>query len=142
MSEQNINIYRKKYFIQLVPISFLRQSEEVNIDAVNLLSENIHSEGTWKTAIPVEKESGWVMDGNHRLRVAHNLGLKYIPVIRLQYGDPRVSVHRWANGSLYPLDQLINEIKQRVLLPFKTTKHLFNPGLPQIKMSLDRLRVD
>lgn len=140
MSVQNVRGSLENYVVRLEKISSLRQSEEVNNETVSSLSEDILSEGIWTTVIPAEWESGWIMDGNHRLNVARHLGLRYLPVIRLRYDDPRVSVLRWDSGKPYPVSQLRSEIQSSLLLPFKTTKHLFNPLLPDVRVSLDKLR--
>ncbi|GAA3592175.1 hypothetical protein GCM10023078_19790 [Gibbsiella greigii] len=140
MPKQKITKSDVNYVIKIEKTSTLRQSEEVSREAVSFLSENILSEGIWKTVIPAEWNTGWVMDGNHRLSVARYLGLTYLPVVRLHYDDPRVRVLRWDNCEPYPMHQLRCEIQSSILLPFKTTKHLFNPLLPDIRMVLDELR--
>ncbi|MBS0969381.1 MULTISPECIES: ParB N-terminal domain-containing protein [Yersiniaceae] len=129
------------YIVQLEKITCLRQSEEISSEAVKGLSARILCEGIWTTVIPVEWASGWVMDGNHRLNVARHLGLTHLPVVRLRYDDPRVSVLRWDNETPYPTTQISAEIARRVLLPFKTTKHRFSPLLPEVRISLNELRI-
>jgi len=58
------------YCVALKPVSFLRASEIVDEGDVCRLAVAIRNAGDWTTPIPIEKESGIVMDGNHRLRAA------------------------------------------------------------------------
>jgi len=128
------------YIIRLEEVACLQQSEEVSQEAVEALSDNIRRGGFWTTVIPAEMASGWIMDGNHRLNAARYLELKYIPVVRLHYDDPRVSVLRWDNDQPYPLEQVNHEARRGALLPFKTTRHRFNPLLPDVNVALDILK--
>lgn len=86
------------YGIAVLPISFFRQSEEVDIEGVWVLTDRIVSDGCWLAPIPVEASHGIVMDGNHRLRAALCLGLKRLPCIPLCYGDARICVRDWNSG--------------------------------------------
>ncbi|WP_336750066.1 ParB N-terminal domain-containing protein [Pantoea vagans] len=128
------------YIIRLEEVVSLQQSEEVSQEGVKALTDAIREEGVWTTIIPAEMTSGWVMDGNHRLNAAKYLGLKYVPVVRLSYNDPRVSVLRWDNDQPYPLDQVEREAQRGLMLPYKTTRHRFIPLLPHVSVPLDALR--
>ncbi len=140
MFENRETMSSPAYVILFEEVACLRQSEEVSREAVKTLSDIIMGEGVWTTVIPAEMASSWVMDGNHRLNVARYLGLKYLPVVRLSYEDPRVSVLRWDNDKPYPLDQIDHRVKSGLLLPFKTTRHRFDPLLPVVEIPLDVLR--
>ncbi|PHM22207.1 transcriptional regulator [Xenorhabdus ehlersii] len=132
-------ISEKSYHIDFELVENLIQSEEVNIFMVEKLLENIKSEGAWKSVLPIEYESRWIMDGNHRLNVAYRLGLLFIPVVRLKYNDHRVKVYNWENDKLYCIDNLSREIESKKILPYKTTRHLFEPLLPDVNFNLNTL---
>ncbi len=132
-------ISNKHYNVQLTLVSDLLQSEESCNETVSKLCKKIIDDGTWKTVIPAEWSSGWVMDGNHRLNVAKKLGLKYLPIVRLHYDDPRVNVLCWDNGKKYSMNQLQIDINSGILLPYKTTKHIFTPQLPKVSIPLNAL---
>ena len=80
------------------------------------------------------------MDGNHRLRAAHLLGLRRLPCVLLDYADPRVSVACWRSGR--PLDPqgIVAALAGRELLPAKSTRHRFDPPLPATRIELALLR--
>ncbi|MCA6220779.1 ParB N-terminal domain-containing protein [Photorhabdus antumapuensis] len=129
----------KEYEVSFEKVSSLRQSEEVDSAAVKYLSDGIVENGIWNTVIPTEYNSGWIMDGNHRYNVAKNLGLKYLPVAKLCYTDTRVSVLNWKSGESFCLKSIGKCIKEGRVLPYKTTKHIFYPALPEISIPLDML---
>lgn len=130
----------KIYSYQLEEIEKLRPTEQVDKNAVLHLAEKITKQGVWTTALPIEAENGYVMDGNHRLQAALLLNLKRVPVIRLCYSDARVSLNRWTDGLPFCSTELLCLLKSNELLPYKTTKHAFTPELPKITIDLQSLR--
>ncbi|WP_224079225.1 ParB N-terminal domain-containing protein [Cupriavidus laharis] len=129
-----------RYVVTLQPVSFFRQSEQVDIEGVWMLTELIASDGCWLTPIPVEASHGIVMDGNHRLRAAMRLGLKRLPCIPLRYGDPRVCVRDWNSGEPFDTGCILRTVTCGGLLPHKSTRHFFEPSLPVTSIPLGRLR--
>jgi hypothetical protein len=128
------------YCVALKPIAFFLPSEEVDERDVHRLAAVIREADSWTTPIPVEKETGIIMDGNHRARAAALLGLRYLPCVLLDYQDPRVSVTHWQTGAPF----CINSIRRRILqdkglFPYKTTRHRFAPVLPATEIQLSAL---
>uniref|UniRef100_Q46UY9 Transcriptional regulator n=2 Tax=Burkholderiaceae TaxID=119060 RepID=Q46UY9_CUPPJ len=128
------------YGIAVLPISFFRQSEEVDMEGVWILTELIASDGCWLAPIPVEASHGIVMDGNHRLRAAMRLGLKCLPCIPLCYGDARICVRDWHSGEPFDTRCILHTVAAGALLPHKSTRHFFEPSLPRTSIPLERLR--
>jgi len=128
------------YCVALRPVSFLRASEMVDEDHVCRLAVAIREAGDWTTPIPVEKQTGIVMDGNHRLRAAAMLGLRYLPCVLLDYRDPRVSVTHWQTGEPFCVRRICKRIlRDQLLFPYKTTRHRFAPMLPRTEIPLSLL---
>lgn len=128
------------YCVAVKPVSFLRQSEMVDEGHVKGLAAVIRETGAWTTPIPVERNTGIVMDGNHRLRAAAMLGLRYLPCVPLDYLDERVSVTHWWTDTPFNVACIGRRIlEDRALLPYKTTRHRFAPALPRTEISLDLL---
>lgn len=128
------------YCVALKPMSFLRASEMVDANHVCRLAEVIRDAGDWTTPVPVEKESGIVMDGNHRLCAAAMLGLRYLPCVLLDYDDPRVSVTDWQTGEPFCAGHICTRIlRDKLLFPYKTTRHRFAPVLPRTEIPLSLL---
>ena len=126
------------YGIALRPLSSLRQSEKVDFEGVWLLADLIAGEGCWRKPIVVETTQGIIMDGNHRLRAAMRLGLRAVPCILLRYDDARV--RDWNTGEPFEIARIFRTIAAGALFPYKTTRHFFEPRLPDTVVPLARLR--
>lgn len=124
------------YCVSVKPIDFFQASEEVDEAAVASLVHTILESGVWKAPVPVEASSGIVMDGNHRVRAALLLGLRYLPCVLLRYDDSRVTVHDWKAGTVFDVEEIRRKVGNRQLLAYKTTRHSFNPPLPRSEIPL------
>jgi hypothetical protein len=127
------------YLLAVRPLAFFRPSEEVNDVQVEALMAHVQRDGIWTAPLPVEMASGLVMDGNHRLRAAQRLGLKRLPCVPLSYDDPRVAVSCWKTGRAYCADEVRQLGRGEVVLPYKTTRHRFNPPLPGTEIPIKLL---
>ena len=128
-----------KYLVVLTDIATIRPSEEVDEASVVQLAERIASQAMWIAPIPIEKATGVVMDGNHRVRAGRLLGLTHLPCIHLDYADPRVSVLDWNTGSPFQVETIFHAISEDRILPYKSTKHSFDPPLPTTRIPLTTL---
>lgn len=127
------------YVVELRPPGFFRASEDIDRAAARLLARQIRQAGFWTTPIPVDLDTGIVMDGNHRLRAALHLGLGAIPCVPLRYDDRRIAVECWHTGlALAPAD-IVRKVLANGRLPYKSTRHRFSPALPQIRIALTDL---
>ncbi|CBJ40077.1 putative transcriptional regulators (plasmid) [Ralstonia solanacearum CMR15] len=125
------------YCVALRPTAFFMPSEEVDADHVRRLADAIRATGLWTTPIPIERDTGIVMDGNHRIRAAALLGLHHLPCVLLDYADPRVSVTHWESGAPFSVASIRQRIvAERRLFPYKTTRHRFAPALPCTEIPL------
>ncbi|AEG72052.1 ParB N-terminal domain-containing protein [Ralstonia solanacearum] len=125
------------YCVALRPTTFFKPSEEVDADHVRRLADTIRATGLWTTPIPIERETGIVMDGNHRIRAAALLGLHHLPCVLLDYADPRVSVTHWGSGAPFSVAGIRQRIvAERRIFPYKTTRHRFAPALPSTEIPL------
>ncbi|AXW63782.1 transcriptional regulator (plasmid) [Ralstonia solanacearum] len=125
------------YCVALRPAAFFMPSEEVDADHVRRLADTIRATGLWTTPIPIERDTGIVMDGNHRVRAAALLGLHHLPCVLLDYADPRVSVTHWSSGAPFSIASIRQRIvAERRLFPYKTTRHRFAPALPGTEIPL------
>jgi len=127
------------YQISLRPLCEVLQSEHVDPANVESVRQSIVRAGHWLEPIIVERSRGIVMDGNHRLNAALQLGLKRVPCIQLDYADPRVRVRHWQTGQAFEVARIFTTIERGELFPYKTTRHAFYPALPVIAIPLERL---
>jgi hypothetical protein len=130
------------YVVAVRPIEFFRPSEEVDAMHVRRLADEVLRSGTWLAPLPVEAGTGLVMDGNHRLHVARLLGLRRLPCVLLRYGDRRLRVRCWKTGRPFSTDELNELAALAEVLPYKTTRHSFDPPLPETEIPLSLLGGD
>jgi hypothetical protein len=114
------------YKMELILVSKIRPSELTNDDAVLALADQISNEGIWRSVLPVEDMTYLVMDGNHRLKVASILGIS--------------SVSDWNSGRPLSMASLTAMFQDHDILPFKSTRHRFDPALPIVAFPLLELR--
>lgn len=130
------------YQIEIRPITFFRESEEIDQVAVQRLAELIRETGHWTMPIPVCLATGIVLDGNHRLSAARHLNLRSVPCIPLCYEDPRITIECWNTGVPLRPAELVQQILSYGNLPYKTTRHTFSPALPTSHIPLAALAKD
>ncbi|WP_071882835.1 ParB N-terminal domain-containing protein [Chania multitudinisentens] len=128
------------YDVVLCPLTLIRPSEEVNKQHVEYLADTITLCQRWVAPVPIERQTGIIMDGNHRYQAAHRLELMCIPCIMLDYSDKRVRVYHWCSGKPFCPDK----IRQHIIdcgkvFPYKTTRHQFSPPLPTVEFDLQQL---
>lgn len=127
--------------VNLKELSFFRASEEVDMSEVLNLASNILACGMWTAPIPVDKETGIVMDGNHRLHAAALLGLSHVPCYLLSYCSSRVTVLDHTSGEIFDTSIVYRTVlHEKRILPYKSTRHLFSPPLPSTRIVLSMLR--
>jgi hypothetical protein len=127
------------YQIEIRPITFFRESEEIDQVAMQRLAELIRETGYWTVPIPVCLATGIVMDGNHRLSAARHLNLRSVPCIPLCYEDPRIAIECWNTGVPLRPAEIVQQILTDGTLPYKTTRHMFSPVLPNSNIPLAAL---
>lgn len=130
----------RTYTVEVTRINFLQASEAIDTRHAQQLAQTISEQQAWCLPIPIERCSGLVMDGNHRLFAARLLGLSHVPCVLLDYTDSRVNVRHWATDQAFDLEALYRAIGAGQLLPYKTTRHAFAPALPSINVPLADLR--
>lgn len=129
------------YCVAIKPISFFRSSEDVDESDVKRLAAIISDADVWTTPIPIDIDTGIIMDGNHRASAAALLRLSHVPCVLLSYRDPRVRVMHWQTGEPFCVDRIYRSIlTDRQIFPYKTTRHLFAPALPNTEIQLAVLR--
>jgi choline kinase len=109
--------------IELVAPSELRHIEGFDAKRVTELASKISTEGVWTKPLYIEKTHGLVLDGQHRLEVALQLGLSRIPVQRFDYRD--VAVWTLRKEEAVDVDTVIRRATAGDIYPYKTVKHKF-----------------
>jgi hypothetical protein len=126
--------------IVLRPVLDLRATEETDPPHADAVASLILRAGVWTTPVCIERETGAVMDGHHRLAAAHRLGLQMIPVVPLTYDQ--VELQAWRSGFEVSPIEIVRRALAGDLYPPKTTRHLFPEALPTCLVPLARLRLE
>ena len=125
--------------LRLLDLRIILETEEHDYDDMCNLAESITNLGFWIVPIVVEYSTFAIMDGHHRFNAAKKLGLKRIPCILMDYKRSGVTLLSWRpeiNISVKDIFLMISEGKK---YPYKTTRHIFNPSIDEIKIPLDLL---
>ncbi|MCP3721147.1 ParB N-terminal domain-containing protein [Paraburkholderia sp. CNPSo 3281] len=128
------------YTIDILPVSQLRPSENINVPRAQTLGKSIAETGQWTTPILVEHRHFIIMDGHHRYFCAKELDLSFVPCILLSYDDPNLNVTYWDNPAPVVIDRIIHAGLSGNLMSFKTTRHALNGTLPNCAIALNDLR--
>jgi diaminopimelate decarboxylase len=113
-------------------------TEEVDPVRVAELQAQILRAGCWEVPITVERDALCVMDGHHRLAVAEALQLPLVPVLLLDYSAVRVE--SWRPGETITPARILEMARSGRKFPCKTTRHIFDQGLPNCNLPLESLR--
>ena len=124
--------------VRLLSPTCLIPTEEVDPDRVAELQSQILCTGRWTVPITVERDALFVMDGHHRLAVAHRMDLPLVPVLLLDYSTVRVE--SWRPGQTITPAIIFAMARSGRKFPCKTTRHIFDQGLPNCSLPLDSLR--
>ena len=89
------NVNNDKLMLELCRIRDLKPHERTIDKLTHDLYMEIVGDGFLKDPIIADINRGLVIDGAHRLYVLRKLRLEYIPVINIDYMDPRLKLYRW-----------------------------------------------
>ncbi|WP_271610789.1 ParB N-terminal domain-containing protein [Bradyrhizobium sp. CCBAU 21360] len=128
------------YTVVKLPLSKLRPSEEINVEAGRMLAMTIAEKGQWIRPLLIENRHWVIMDGHHRHFGATLLRLSFVPCVLLSYGDTNLHVTYWSDPAPFPVDRIIQAGLSGNLMSFKTTRHHLRVPLPTCAVDLDDLR--
>ena len=112
--------------INLIYTTELMHIEGFSKKKVVWLKDKILKEGVWTVPLKVDKYHNLVMDGQHRMEVAKELGLKVVPCLLYDYKEVEV----WSlrdNHEVTP-QLIIDKSISENIYPYKTAKHAFPDG--------------
>lgn len=128
------------YSIEIFPLDAIRPTEEYSAEHADTLRSEISLSGFWTHPLLIDDHKSALMDGHHRYHSARRLGLVAVPVIRLSYDDPLVSLRSWRPDREFLPEDIWALCDSGGLLPMKSTRHVISAPLPFCRVSLDTLR--
>ena len=127
------------YKLELLSTKDITETEEHSLDRVEWLKNIIISEGIWRIPLIVEKHSLAIMDGHHRFNVAKKIGLTRVPAILLDYDQDNVMVGAWHEDMYIDKEIMLGNIRNKILFPYKTTRHIVSPSPEELQIPLSFL---
>jgi len=123
--------------IKLIETNFLRHVEGFSEKRVKWLRKKIVSEGIWNKPICIDGEFGIVMDGQHRMEVARELGFKIVPALIFNHDE----VEFWSLRENHQVSQekIMENFESGEIYPYKTVKYGFPVDVPACSFSLEEL---
>ena len=125
--------------LKLLCLDKIIEKEEHDNNLSIKLAENRINIGFWTVAIAIDSLTYGIMDGHHRLNAAKHIGLKRIPCIVMDYENGGVRVFSWRDNITCSASTIRLMVRNSARYPMKTTRHLFNPSIEEIKVPLGLL---
>tara|TARA_B100001250_G_C19791166_1_gene786561 strand:+ start:902 stop:1309 length:408 start_codon:yes stop_codon:yes gene_type:complete len=129
--------------VDLVLVEWLKPHEQVKEKARDKLLDMTQRWGGFTKPVLVDRETGSLLDGHHRLSVAKRLNLRLIPAICIDYlNSDLIAVELWQNASVENLNKemVLEMCLSSDLFPPKTTRHITTFDYPPIMVLLEHLR--
>jgi hypothetical protein len=126
--------------VLLVDLDRVLPTEEVDPVFVETLVAGMKAAGVWTHPLLVESGSYAVLDGHHRLAAARSLGLCSVPAVCVGYADPKVHLESWRPGLRFTPEEVLERARSGRLLPYKSTRHVTDFVLPQVRVPLAALQ--
>lgn len=115
---------------ELVPLSRLREHEEIVPADVVRLVEELRATGKVEHPLWVDGTTGAILNGHHRYAALRALGAARAPAWVFDYADPRIRLERWQAGPVISKAEVLRRSSERRPFPPKTTRHRLEIELP------------
>jgi hypothetical protein len=110
--------------IFLIEVEELKEHEEIRPEYLEVLKNEILSDGILKMPIAVDKTTYIILDGHHRLHALKKIGCRRIPAILFDYQSPGIKVLPYREGETVTKEMVIRTALAGRKMPPKTSKHM------------------
>ena len=130
-----------KLRFELLDVNKLKSHEETRPELLDSLVKEIRNDGYLRKPVLVEDRHYVILDGHHRYEALKKLGCKKIPVYLVDYYDDAIYLTTWpeAKHKNVTKNQVVEMAKSGGLFPPKTTRHIVNIELQEVKVKLAEL---
>ena len=124
--------------IKFIRVDLLKHIEGYSKKRVQTIKRKILSDGIWRKAICIEQNHLLVLDGQHRLEVAKELGFNFIPCELFDYEDVEV----WSLRKTEKVSRklVIERSLAGNIYPYKTAKHKFPRKIEECSISFEEIK--
>ena len=116
----------------------LRHIEGFSPRRATWLRKKVAKERRWTKPLALDDRHHLVLDGQHRMEVALALGLKRIPAVKFRYAD--IEIWSLRRGITFTWKDVVARALSGDIYPYKTVKHRFPDGLPELDLPLSALK--
>lgn len=102
----------------------LKRTEHHSVEHVKILKNILGTEHEKWPPLMVSTDM-FILDGHHRFELAIELGFETISAYLVDYSDPDLEVRDYDTGEILDKEMLSLQYATGVLLPMKSTKHIF-----------------
>jgi hypothetical protein len=130
-----------KLRFELLEVSKLKSHEEIRPELLDSLVREIQADGYLRKPVLVEDRHYVILDGHHRYEALKKLGCRKIPVYLVDYFDDAIYLTTWpgAKHTHVTKDDVLKMAGSGGLYPPKTTRHIVNIELREVKVKLTEL---
>lgn len=121
------------------PVCLLRPHEDFIQTHLDEVEGGVINDGIWTRPIIVCFFTGIILDGHHRHQVALRNGLKFVPVVYVNYSSEDIVIYNGDKKDTLTSETIINTVERGLLLPRKFTRHVFSGSLAGIKEATCRV---
>jgi predicted TIM-barrel fold metal-dependent hydrolase len=114
----------------LVPLSGLREHEEVVEAKVRALARELRRRRVFVDPIWVARGSNIILNGHHRAAAARRLGAERIPAWIVDYDSDLVLLARWTPGPPISKAEVVRRAAEGRRFPPRTTRHSLAVPVP------------
>lgn len=116
--------------IVLVDIQKLVAHEKIDRARFTVVLSQIRACGKVQRPVIVDKDSGVILDGHHRVQVLRKLGAIKAPVMYVRYTDNDIQVYLRRKEVLMEMIKryVVERALSHALFPSKTTRHRIRSG--------------
>ncbi len=125
--------------IVYVPVSGLCHIEGYSLKRVEWLRLKILRDAVWTRPLALEQSNHLVLDGQHRMEVARQLGLVRVPAVLFEYST--VPIRSLRKQYCFDWREVMTRALKGDPYPYKTVKHDFPDPLPVCTIPLAALAV-
>jgi hypothetical protein len=115
---------------RLIPLSELKEHEEIDPTKVEELVDDIRRSGTVADPVWVAAGTGVILNGHHRVAALRRLGAARAPAWVMEYHSPIVRLERWTPGPAILKSEVEGHALRGELFAPKTTRHTVIPPPP------------
>ncbi|MQK95415.1 ParB N-terminal domain-containing protein, partial [Escherichia coli] len=82
--------------LTLIPLLLLKPHEDIDLKILEELAKSVKSDGVLKKAIAVDRNTGIILDGHHRVKALELIGCGKAPCLLVDYSSPLIMVFSWS----------------------------------------------